>query len=38
MAQLLQPMLVLVLVFTLVLHPRAVRSLEFADHNSLPEI
>ena len=38
MAQLLQPMLVLVLVFTLVLHPRGVRSLEFADYNSLLEI
>ena len=34
MAQLLQPMLVLVLI----LHPGGVRSLEFADYNSLLEI
>ena len=38
MAQLLQPLLVLVLTFTLVFHPRGVKSLEFADYNSLLDI
>ena len=38
MAQILQPLLVLLLVFTLIFHPKGVRSLKYADCSSIMDI